>query len=34
MAAPSTPEELNQLDVGMIRYLREAVAEYKLRFPA
>lgn len=34
LTAPNTPEELNQLDDDLIRYLREAVAEYKLRFPA
>lgn len=34
MTAPSTPEELNQLDDDLIRYLREAAAEYRLRFPA
>lgn len=34
LTAPADREGLNQLDDGLIRYLREAIAEYKLRFPA
>jgi len=34
LAAPVSREELNQLDDDLIRYLREAITEYKLRFPA
>lgn len=34
LAAPDSREELNQLDDDLTRYLREAIAEYRLRFPA
>ena len=34
LAAPSTREELDKLDDDFVQYLREAIAEYKLRFPA
>lgn len=34
LAAPASREELSQLDDRTIRYIREAIAEYKLRFPA
>lgn len=34
LAASASHEELSQLDDELIRYLREAIAEYKLRFPA
>ena len=34
MAAPSSREELAELDDDLAQYLREAIAEYKLRFPA
>lgn len=34
LAAPDSLEELNQLDDDLIRYLSEAIAEHKLRFPA
>lgn len=33
-AVPASREELSQLDDELILYLREAIAEHKLRFPA
>ena len=34
LAAPASREELVKLDHEFVQYLREAIAEYKLRFPA
>ena len=34
LAAPSTREEMAKLDDDLVQYLREAIAEYRLRFPA
>ena len=34
LATPASHEKLSELDDRTIRYLHEAIAEYKLRFPA
>lgn len=34
LAAPVSREELGELDHELVLYLLEAIAEYKLRFPA